>query len=124
VRHRSQPGGLGERWTFLILREASQAELPGRPGTGRVVKDSGEWLVLLPGRLPAYITAEAHKANVARMAANRQAAASPGAPERGLAAGRPGALRPVRRAPHDRPLPRRPPVRAGHAQLHVLVRES
>ena len=59
MRHRSQPGVLGERWTFLILREASQAKLPGRPGTGRVVKDSGEWLVLLPGRLPAYITEQA-----------------------------------------------------------------
>ena len=31
-------------------------KVPGRPSTGRVVKDSGEWLVLLPGRLPAYIT--------------------------------------------------------------------
>ena len=60
VRHRSQPGVLGERWTFLILREASQAKLPGRPGTGQVVKDSGEWLVLLPGRLPAYITEQAY----------------------------------------------------------------
>jgi hypothetical protein len=85
VRHRSQPGALGERWTFQILREASQAKLPGRPGTGRVVKDSGKWLVLLPGRLPAYITAEEHKANVARMAANRQASASPGAPRNGAA---------------------------------------
>src|SRR5208282_6435036 len=60
-------------------------KLPGRPATGRVVKDSGEWLVLLPGRLPAYITAEEHEANVARMAANRQTAASPGAPRDGAA---------------------------------------
>ncbi len=60
-------------------------KLPGRPATGRVVKDSGEWLVLLPDRLPAYITAEEHQANVARMAANRQTAASPGAPRGGAA---------------------------------------
>jgi DNA invertase Pin-like site-specific DNA recombinase len=60
-------------------------KLPGRPSTGRVVKDSGEWLVLLPGRLPAYITAEEHEANVARMAANRQTAGSPGAPRDGAA---------------------------------------
>ena len=60
-------------------------KLPGRPSTGRVVKDSGEWLVLLPDRLPAYITAEEHEANVARMAANRQTAASPGAPRNGAA---------------------------------------
>jgi DNA invertase Pin-like site-specific DNA recombinase len=60
-------------------------KLPGRPSTGRVVKEPGEWLVLLPGRLPAYITAEEHEANVARMAANRQTAASPGAPRDGAA---------------------------------------
>src|SRR5437763_16004620 len=33
-------------------------QVPGRPSTGRVVKDSDEWLVLLPGRLPADITDE------------------------------------------------------------------
>ena len=45
-------------------------KVPGLPSTGRVVKGSDEWLVLLPGRLPAYITAEEHEANIARMAAN------------------------------------------------------
>ena len=60
-------------------------KIPGRPDTGRVVKDSGEWLVLLPGRLPAYITPEEYEANVARMAANRQTAAAPGAPRDGSA---------------------------------------
>jgi hypothetical protein len=50
-----------------------------------VVKSSGEWLVLLPGRLPAYITPEQYEANVARMAANRQTAATPGAPRDGSA---------------------------------------
>src|SRR5216683_1249933 len=60
-------------------------KVPGRPSTGRVVKSSGEWLVLLPGRLPAYITAAEHEANIARMAANRQTAATPGAPRDGSA---------------------------------------
>ena len=60
-------------------------KVPGRPSTGRVVKDSSEWLVLLPGRLPAYITPEEYEANVARMAANRQTAATPGAPRDGAA---------------------------------------
>ena len=60
-------------------------KVPGRPDTGRVVKASDEWLVLLPGRLPAYITAEEHEANVARMASNQQTAASPGAPRAGSA---------------------------------------
>src|ERR1700691_2645518 len=60
-------------------------KVPGRPDTGRVVKSSDEWLVLLPGRLPAYITAEEYEANAARMAANQQTAASPGAPRAGSA---------------------------------------
>jgi DNA invertase Pin-like site-specific DNA recombinase len=60
-------------------------KIPGRPDTGRVVKDASEWLVLLPGRLPAYITPEEYEANIARMAANRQTAAAPGAPRDGTA---------------------------------------
>ena len=60
-------------------------KVPGRPSTGRVVMDSSEWLVLLPGRLPAYITPEQYEANVTRMAANRQTAATPGAPRDGAA---------------------------------------
>ena len=60
-------------------------KVPGRPSTGRVVMDSSEWLVLLPGRLPAYITPEQYEANIARMAANRQTAATPGAPRDGSA---------------------------------------
>jgi hypothetical protein len=58
---------------------------PGRPSTGRVVRDVGEWRVLLPGRLPAYISVEQYEANLARMAANRQVAGSPGAPRNGAA---------------------------------------
>ena len=60
-------------------------KVPGRPSTARVVKDSDEWLVLLPGRMPAYITPGQYEANVARMAANRQTAATPGAPRDGSA---------------------------------------
>ena len=60
-------------------------KIPGRPDTGKVVKAAGEWLVLLPGRIPAYITADEYGANVARMAANQQTAASPGAPRDGAA---------------------------------------
>ena len=39
----------------------------------------------LPGRLPAFITPEQYEANVARMTANRQTAATPGAPRDGSA---------------------------------------
>jgi DNA invertase Pin-like site-specific DNA recombinase len=60
-------------------------KVAGRPSTGRVVKDSSQWLVLLPGRLPAYITPQEYEANIARMAANRQTAATPGAPRDGSA---------------------------------------
>ncbi|MEU7916966.1 recombinase family protein [Microbispora bryophytorum] len=58
---------------------------PGRPSTGRVVRDSDEWWVLLPDRMPAYITVEQYQANIAKMAANRQIAASPGAARDGSA---------------------------------------
>ncbi len=58
---------------------------PGRPSTGRVVKGSAEWLVLLPGRLPAYITEEQYAANAERMTANQQTAATPGPPRAGAA---------------------------------------
>ena len=50
-----------------------------------MVKDTSEWLVLLPGRLPACIIREEYEANIARMAANRQTAATPGAPRDGTA---------------------------------------
>ena len=60
-------------------------KVPGLPSTGRVAKDADEWPVLLPGRLPAYITEEEYEANAARMAANRQTAAAPGAPRNGAA---------------------------------------
>jgi DNA invertase Pin-like site-specific DNA recombinase len=60
-------------------------KIPGRPDTGKVVKSSDEWLVLLPGRLPACITENEHRAILARLEANRQTAESPGAPRHGEA---------------------------------------
>jgi hypothetical protein len=58
---------------------------PGRPSTGRVVRSMDEWLVLLPDRMPAYLSVEQYEANQARLAANRQIAAAPGAPRGGSA---------------------------------------
>src|SRR5260370_5237815 len=66
-------------------QDEPRTKIPGRRSTGRVVKGSDEWLVLLPGRLPAYITPEQYQANVARMAANQQTAATPGTPRDGSA---------------------------------------
>ena len=60
-------------------------KIPGRPDTGKVVKPAGEWLVMLPGRLPAYISEDEYRANLARLAANQQTAESPGAPRNGQA---------------------------------------
>ncbi|GAA0481559.1 hypothetical protein Aca07nite_88630 [Actinoplanes capillaceus] len=58
---------------------------PGRPSTGRVVQERDTWLVLLPDRMPAYISVEQYEANQARLAANQQIAAAPGAPRPGAA---------------------------------------
>ncbi len=58
---------------------------PGRPSTGRVVRGPDEWLVLLPGVLPAYITEERYRANLARLAANAARAEQPGAVRAGSA---------------------------------------
>lgn len=60
-------------------------KVPGRPATGRVVRDRDEWLVLLPDRIPAYISAEQYEANLSRLDANRNTAATPGAPRAGSA---------------------------------------
>jgi DNA invertase Pin-like site-specific DNA recombinase len=60
-------------------------QVPGRPSTGRVVRAADEWLVLLPGILPAYITAEQYHANLARLAANAARAETPGVVRAGSA---------------------------------------
>lgn len=60
-------------------------KVAGRPSTGRVVRGMDEWLVVLPDRMPAYISVEQYEANLARMAANRNIAAAPGAPRQGTA---------------------------------------
>lgn len=56
---------------------------PGRPSTGRVVRDPQDYYVLLPDRMPAYISVQRYEANIARLAANRQVAGAPGAPRDG-----------------------------------------
>src|SRR5215207_7770173 len=60
-------------------------QLPGRPSTGRVVRTSDQWLVAIPGVLPAYITVEAYHANRARLAANAARAETPGVARAGSA---------------------------------------
>jgi len=60
-------------------------QLPGRPSTGRVVRSPDQWLVAIPGALPAYITVEQYHANLARLAANAARAESPGVVRAGSA---------------------------------------
>jgi hypothetical protein len=60
---------------------------PDRPRSGRVVADPAEWLAFVPARAPAYISWAQDEANLARLAANRARAASPGVPRAGSALG-------------------------------------
>jgi len=60
-------------------------QLPGRPSTGRVVRSPDQWLVAIPGALPAYITVEAYHDNLARLAANAARAETPGVVRAGSA---------------------------------------
>ncbi|MGA5135531.1 recombinase zinc beta ribbon domain-containing protein [Streptomyces olivoreticuli] len=53
--------------------------IPGRPFTGRVRKPREDWLVYLPGALPAYIGMDRHQRNLARIEANRARSLSMGA---------------------------------------------
>ena len=72
-------------YAFGRRRVDPRRKAPGRPSTGRVVRDRDEWLVLLPDRMPAYLSVEQYEANQARLATNRQIAAAPGAPRPGSA---------------------------------------
>jgi DNA invertase Pin-like site-specific DNA recombinase len=58
---------------------------PERPRSGRVVMTTNEWLVLLPDRCPAYISAEQYERNQARLQANRARAEAMGAVRTGSA---------------------------------------
>jgi DNA invertase Pin-like site-specific DNA recombinase len=60
-------------------------KVPGRPFTGRVVVSMDEWQVVLPDRLPAYISQEQYRRNLERMAANRAHAGAVGAARDGRA---------------------------------------
>ena len=67
-------------------RTEPSRRLPGHEHSGRVRRlDAGEWLVRIDGALPAYISVQQYERNLARMAANRARAESPGAPREGPA---------------------------------------
>jgi len=56
---------------------------PGRRGTGRVVMDPVDWVVLLQDQFPAYITWAQYERNLDRLKANRARADEIGAPRNG-----------------------------------------
>ncbi len=60
-------------------------EFHGAGRRERVVKDPADWLVYLPGRLPAYISVEQWQRNLGVLEANRSTATTPGAPHAGAA---------------------------------------
>jgi DNA invertase Pin-like site-specific DNA recombinase len=60
-------------------------KVPGRPQSGRTFRAAEECLVLLPDRLPAYISVEQFRANRERLQQNRARADSLGAPRQGPA---------------------------------------
>ena len=57
----------------------------GRPFTGRVRTAREDWIVFLPGLLPAYISVEQYEKNRQRMEANRSRSQSVGAARNGPA---------------------------------------
>jgi DNA-binding transcriptional MerR regulator len=64
-------------------RTDARRKRPGRPGSGRVAVPAAEYLALLPGRVPAYITPERHEAIRRRLSDNRARTESKGAPREG-----------------------------------------
>ena len=58
---------------------------PGRPATGEQIRRPDECLVLIRDRPPAYITWDRFRANQDRLTANRNTAATAGAPRNGRA---------------------------------------
>jgi recombinase/recombinase-like zinc beta ribbon protein len=52
---------------------------PGHPGSGLRGQAEDEWLARIEGALPAYISVEQYRANLARLAANDPRAGTPGA---------------------------------------------
>jgi DNA invertase Pin-like site-specific DNA recombinase len=58
-------------------------QLPGRRSSGRVVVPTLQWEVMIPDRLPAYITWERYLAHQRQMADNRARSEALGAPRKG-----------------------------------------
>ena len=71
----------GLRWIYAYGRSRvdPRRRRAGRPFTGRVRTAREDWIVFLPGLLPAYISVEHYEKNRQRMEANRSRSQSMGA---------------------------------------------
>jgi DNA invertase Pin-like site-specific DNA recombinase/uncharacterized protein YndB with AHSA1/START domain len=71
------------RWGYRTVDP--RRKVAGHPRSGRIKREPGECLVLLPEHCPAYITAARFWSNQERLKANRCGRDTPGAPRRGPA---------------------------------------
>lgn len=76
------PGYAGA-YAYGRRRTDLRRQQPGRPKTGRAVTPRTQWHVLLPDRLPAYISWEQYEANLEQLQKNQARAL--GAPKKGPA---------------------------------------
>jgi DNA invertase Pin-like site-specific DNA recombinase len=60
-------------------------KVAGRPATGKVVVNPDQWIVMIPGALPAYISEQIWRDNLARLAANASRSETVGSARRGSA---------------------------------------
>jgi DNA invertase Pin-like site-specific DNA recombinase len=70
------------RWGYRTTDPRRQR--PEQPHSGRVTRSPSQCLVLLPGRCPAYISAERFRANQERLKDNRSSQQTRGAARRGV----------------------------------------
>jgi DNA invertase Pin-like site-specific DNA recombinase len=72
-------------YVFGFHHDDPRRKKPGHPGSGRVRVEPMTWEVMIPDKVPAYITWERYWANQDRLAANRCLPTTPGAPRGGPA---------------------------------------
>jgi DNA invertase Pin-like site-specific DNA recombinase len=70
-------------YVYGFSRTDPQRKKPGVPHSGRVRVDPSEWEVMIPDKVPAYITWDRYLANQKRLADHRCLPSSPGAPRGG-----------------------------------------
>jgi DNA invertase Pin-like site-specific DNA recombinase len=70
-------------YVYGFSRADPRRKKPGVPHSGRVRVDPSEWEVMIPDKVPAYITWDRYLANQKRLADHRCLPSSPGAPRGG-----------------------------------------